>query len=120
MVRADEPLLEQLFFNVLENAVVHTPAGTFIEIHTAARNGVLVVSIRDHGPGIADTDRDRIFERFFQITRERQRGVGAGLGLSISKSFVEAIGGTIAATSPASKPCGAQIDIELPLARGAA
>ena len=112
-VRAEESLLEQIFFNVLENAVAHTPADTSIRVTARTDGASLVIAVEDDGPGIPLKDRERIFERFYQIGTG---GSGSGLGLSIACGFTELIGGTIAAAAATEPLRGARIEIALPLA----
>ena len=114
-VRAHELLLEQLFLNVLENAITHTPAGTSVRVSTDVLDGFLVVAVEDDGPGIPVEERDRVFERFHQVDVDGRRGSGSGLGLSIARGFTELFGGTIRATSATEPMRGARIEISLPL-----
>jgi two-component system sensor histidine kinase KdpD len=82
----DDVLLEQVFLNLLENAVKYTPAGSAIEI-TAQRIGENVgVSVRDHGPGLVSGEETRVFEKFFRGKTDGARGVG--LGLAICRAIV--------------------------------
>ncbi len=115
-VRADEPLLEQLFFNILENAVVHTPAETVIRVGAVRSEERLTVAIEDNGPGIPGDDWERVFHRFYQGGTSGHRRSGSGLGLSIARGFTEVIGGTIRAGPPSEFARGTRIDISLPLA----
>ena len=107
--------LRQVIANACANAVTHTPAGSPIELSAAVDDGEATVTIRDHGPGIAPEDRERVFERFYRpdASRARETG-GSGLGLAIVASIVAAHGGTVAATAPDGG--GAAIVIRLPLA----
>jgi two-component system sensor histidine kinase KdpD len=114
-VRADEALLEQLFYNVLENSIVHTPPETLVRVSAGLAEGLFVASIEDDGPGIAEHERDRIFERFYQTTNAGRPRSGSGLGLSIARGFVENIGGTMRARRPDSAT-GMRIEITIPLA----
>lgn len=114
-VRADEALLEQLFYNVLENSIVHTPPETRVRVSAGLAEGLFVASIDDDGPGIAEHERERIFERFYQTMNAGRRRSGSGLGLSIAKGFVENIGGTMQARCP-DRGAGMRIDITIPLA----
>lgn len=114
-IRADEILLEQLFSNVLENAVVHTPAGTVVRVAAAPSGDTLTVTVEDDGPGIPDADSNRVFHRFYQAGAGGPRR-GSGLGLSIARGFVEAIGGGIRAAPAVAFARGTRIDISLPLA----
>jgi two-component system sensor histidine kinase KdpD len=93
MVAVDAVLLEQVFINLLENALKYTPAGTDIAI-VASREGNLVqVEVRDSGPGFHEGDEDVVFDKFFRGRTDNIRG--AGLGLAICRAIVEAHGGTI-------------------------
>ena len=96
-VRAEEPLLEQVFLNVLENAAVHTAAGTRVKISSSCTAGALLVSVEDDGCGIPQAEQARVFDRFFQGAPNLRSHRGSGLGLSIAKGFAERVGGTIGA-----------------------
>jgi two-component system sensor histidine kinase KdpD len=115
-VRADEALLEQLFFNVLHNAVTHTPPDTVVKVGAARAGASLCISVEDNGPGIHSGDWDRVFERFYQGRKGGQLRSGSGMGLSIARGFTEAIGGSIEAGRPIGAPTGTRLDISLPLA----
>jgi two-component system, OmpR family, sensor kinase len=91
--RGDEDLLRRMLINLLQNAVQHTPSGRTVGIDVCARDGV-TIRITDEGPGIADADRRRIFDRFVQLDPAR-RGHGTGLGLPIARWIAEAHGGTL-------------------------
>jgi two-component system sensor histidine kinase KdpD len=113
-VRADEPLLEQVFFNVLQNATVHASAGP-VRVSAGVSGCALIVSVEDDGPGIPLEIRERVFDRFYQANDRRKARSGSGLGLPIAKGFAEIIGGTITA-GPAVPPLrGARIEIALPI-----
>ncbi len=82
--------------NLLRNALVHTPAGTPIDVHVRAPGGVVELEVRDHGNGLPDGDPDALFERFWRAEGGRERGrAGAGLGLAIVAAIVQAHGGTV-------------------------
>ena len=123
-VELDPALLEQAVVNVLENAIAYSPADTAIEVAAYEDRHNVVVSIEDEGKGIPAAELERVFDRFRRIEESSdrsggERGKGVGLGLSISKGFVEAMGGRIAAASPihgdaASGWRGTRILISLP------
>jgi two-component system, OmpR family, sensor histidine kinase KdpD len=92
LVALDDVLIQQVLVNLLENALRYTPAGSPIEITAEERSGELVVSVSDRGPGIAESDRDRIFVKF---ERGDASAGGIGLGLSICSGIVRAHGGRI-------------------------
>ncbi|TFI58585.1 DUF4118 domain-containing protein [Sphingomonas parva] len=115
IVRADPVMLEQVFYNVLENAIRYSPADTPIEVSTSASDGQLRVAVSDRGPGIAAGDSARIFERFYRSSTVAHQE-GSGLGLSIAKGFTEAFGGTIRLAEPGDAP-GTTVEIILPAER---
>jgi two-component system sensor histidine kinase KdpD len=117
MVMADASLLEQALVNILENAIAYSPDKTTIEVAAYEDRGNVVVSIEDEGRGIPTTELERVFERFRRMEEATDRGKGAGLGLAISKGFVEAMGGRIAAASPIHDGRGTRILISLPKER---
>ena len=93
---ADPDRLTQVVTNLLSNAVKFSPRGAEVVVIIENRNATIRISVRDHGPGIPDAFKDRIFERFAQVdaTDARLKG-GAGLGLSIVKQIVERLDGEI-------------------------
>jgi two-component system phosphate regulon sensor histidine kinase PhoR len=99
--RADRKAVEQVFTNLLDNAIKYCGAGTRIRLraHEAPGNA-LRVEIADSGPGIEPRHLPRLFERFYRVDSGRSRDMGGtGLGLSIVKHLVEAMGGTIGVES---------------------
>ena len=112
-VLGDPDQLRQLLANLLRNAVIHTPAGSPIEIAVTAADGRAHIRIRDHGPGIPTDAGEQLFERFWRTEHGRARGRGgAGLGLSIVKAIVVAHGGTVTATN--APDGGAIFEVQLP------
>ena len=97
-VAADRERVAQVFANLVHNATKHTAAGGEIRISATRTGDSVAFAVRDTGEGIAESDLERIFERFYKSDRSRSDG-GSGLGLSISKHIVEAHGGTIRAGS---------------------
>lgn len=96
MVQLDAHRLQQVLANFISNAVKFSPAHSQVEINLIARGQEVEIAVTDHGPGISDEFRTRIFQKFSQAdsSTSRQRG-GTGLGLAISKSFVERMHGRI-------------------------
>ncbi|HXK15827.1 MAG TPA: HAMP domain-containing sensor histidine kinase [Gaiellaceae bacterium] len=105
-VRADSVLLERAVSNLLDNAVKYSPAGAPIEV--IVRQGQVIVA--DHGPGVADEDLPRIFDRFYRAAASRSKP-GAGLGLAIVREAAEAHGGNASVESSAK---GARFTLTLP------
>lgn len=118
-VVGDGDRLAQVFTNLLDNAITHTPQGGQVAVRAALGQGGVVVAVSDSGPGIPATDLSRIFERFYQVEKSRQRSTqhGSGLGLAICKEIVEAHGGRIYAESEEGR--GATFTVWLPLPRPA-
>ncbi len=115
VVAGDSDRLRQVLDNLLANVRDHTPAGAPAYLSVSAVDGEVVLTVEDTGPGVAEEDRERIFDRFFRpdTQRDRERG-GAGLGLAIVRSIVTAHGGEIS-VRPA-RPHGSIFEIRLPRA----
>jgi signal transduction histidine kinase len=113
----DNDRLAQVFTNLLDNALTHTPPGGQITLRARPSDGGIQITVRDTGKGIPPEDLHRIFERFYQVDKSRSRAgrKGTGLGLTISKEIVELHGGTIHAESP--QDGGALFVVWLPLPR---
>jgi len=95
LLHVDEVLIEQLLFNLVENALKHAP-GSALRIGAEAFRDVVVVSVRDHGPGLPPGDEARVFEKFHRGHAEAAQS-GFGLGLAICQVIAEAHGGSISA-----------------------
>jgi two-component system, OmpR family, sensor histidine kinase KdpD len=87
-------LLEQVFLNILDNAMKYSPVGSTILIDAISTDQELVVGISDQGEGIPAADLDRVFDKFFR-SQNTKTPQGSGLGLSICKGIIEAHGGRI-------------------------
>ena len=116
-VRADPSLLEQVFFNILNNAITHTPAEAAICVSAFSDQVSLLISVEDEGPGLSDQETERIFERFYQGESGAGRQRGSGLGLAIAQGFARAIGGDVTASPRGDGRRGARFDVRLPLTR---
>jgi len=116
LVRADPGLLERVLANLFSNAARHSPAGSPPELTARAAGAAVELEIADHGPGVPDEEKERIFEAFVRLGNKTP-GPGVGLGLAVAKGFAEAMGGTIGAdTTPGG---GLTIRLTLPMAAGA-
>ena len=100
LVRVDQGLLEQALVNILENAIAYSPDGSTVELAAYEDRGSVVISIEDEGRGIPTAELVRVFDKFRRMGEPSDRTKGAGLGLAISKGFIEAMNGRIAAASP--------------------
>ncbi|AXH98837.1 HAMP domain-containing protein [Sporosarcina sp. PTS2304] len=100
LVKADEDRLEQVFTNLIDNAIRHTPNGGSVTLGIYRSDGMLDLTVSDTGVGIPEKDLPFVFERFYKADKARTRGKGGtGLGLAIAKNIMEAHNGSILATS---------------------
>ena len=90
----DESLLRRMMLNLLQNAVAYTRPGSEVVVDVAPNGTQAFIRVTDHGEGIADADRSRIFDRFVQLDTAR-RSAGVGLGLPIARWIAEAHGGSL-------------------------
>jgi signal transduction histidine kinase len=113
-VEADRDHLTRILINLVENAAKYA-AGSPVELYAWERPSKAVIAVVDHGPGIPDEERERVFERFTQIDQSDTRSKGGtGLGLSIVKSLAEVMYGAVRVE--ATEGGGATFVVELPLA----
>jgi two-component system sensor histidine kinase ChvG len=122
LVRGLDGPLAQVFRNVIENAVSFSPANGEIRIAAIVRDGRVITTVDDQGPGIPDDNLEAVFRRFY-TSRPQSHGFGknSGLGLSISRQIVEVHNGRITASNrhdANGARIGARFTIELPLSRG--
>jgi len=114
MLRLDPVLLEQVLFNLLDNAAKYAPAGTRVRLEARSERDSVRLSVFDHGEGIPPVDLERIFDKFYRVHAADRQRAGTGLGLAICRGFVEAMGGTIVAGNREDGP-GAVFTITLPV-----
>jgi two-component system sensor histidine kinase KdpD len=112
LVRADPGLLERVVANLLENAVRHG-GGSPVEVSATAGDISARIKIVDHGPGIPDAERERLFQPFQRIAGGTPQG--AGLGLTVARGFTEAMDGVLIADG--SEGGGLTMRLRLPLAK---
>ncbi len=112
----DAAMLEQVLFNLLDNARKYAGKEAPVAIFARTGDGVASVSVTDQGKGIPGDELEAIFGKFYRRAKGDGRAAGTGLGLSIARGFIEAMGGTIKAESPAIKKRGTRFTIRLPLA----
>ena len=114
-ILGDYDRLQQLFINVLHNAIKYSDKGDIIDVVSTREDGNIVVSIRDYGVGISDVEKDRIFNAFYRVDEDRARSEGeggAGLGLYLVKQIVEKHNGTIRVDSQVGE--GTNVIVTLP------
>jgi signal transduction histidine kinase len=114
-VNVDPFRIRQVLFNLLTNALRHTPAGGEITISGESRPSEVEISIQDNGEGLTDEQLQVVFDRFYRGEKSRSReSGGTGLGLAIVKAIVEAHAGRVEAYS-SGKGQGSQFRVILPL-----
>jgi K+-sensing histidine kinase KdpD len=111
LVRVDGPQLQRVFVNLLENALKFSSPSDPVEVTVEEDGGRIVVHVRDRGPGIAEADRERIFDPF---ERGSNAGPGSGLGLAIARGFAEANGGRVWVEAASESTGGSTFVLELP------
>jgi signal transduction histidine kinase len=117
--RADRDRLAQVLLNLVRNAITYTPEGGIVSIALDQPDADhLTLTVSDTGAGIAPGELERVFERFYRTDASRSRATGgSGLGLSIVRDLVEAMGGTVSATSAPGE--GSRFRVTLRVAAGA-
>lgn len=105
-VLGDEARLRQVLTNLMGNAVQHTPDTADIAVRVGTKGRDVVLEVIDNGPGMAEQDAQRVFERFYRADSSRARSSGgSGLGLSIVDSLVRAQGGSVTVTTSPGRGC---------------
>ena len=110
-VRGDPDRLAQLFLNLLDNAVKHSPKGGHVKVEAQRDDGHAVVRVRDEGSGLPQGAEKRLFRRFYRGDNAQRDG--AGLGLAIAQAIAEAHGGSISARN-VDGGHGAEFTVRLP------
>ena len=119
-VDADPDRLAQMLANLMENALTYASSAVTVRLAPSANGttgGTATVTVEDDGPGIAPTDLERVFERFYRADRGPNRRVGSGLGLAIVSELASAMGAGVHVESPAVPGRGgSRFVVTLPLA----
>jgi two-component system NtrC family sensor kinase len=110
IIASDQSQLQQVFLNLINNAIDAVEKDGLIEVKTRKKDSQIVVAIKDNGPGIAEEHLKKVFDPFFTT---KETGKGTGLGLSVSYNIIKKLGGTIKAESKLSE--GAVFSIKLPI-----
>ena len=120
VLSTDEDKLQRVLTNLVENALKYAPAGP-IEVAAQRRDATTSFTVSDHGPGIPEADRERVFERFVQLDQSstRRQG-GTGLGLHLCRNVVALLGGTLVVGGRGDGSPGAVFTVTLPDAGPAA
>lgn len=88
IVHGDSELLAQMFANLIENAIIHTPAGTQVSVEMESDEGAIAIVVADNGPGVDEAHRARLTQRFYQADPSRNAG-GVGLGLAMASAIAQ-------------------------------
>ena len=95
LISAEPVLLEQVLVNLLENATRYGGSDSAIAVYARAAEGAVLVQVEDDGPGIAEHEREKVFEKFYRGQHAPKADGGVGLGLTICRSIIRAHGGKI-------------------------
>ncbi len=112
----DAVLLEQVLFNLLDNAKKYGGEGQAVAVFARVDGDMVSIAVTDQGRGIPEAELERIFEKFYRRAKGDGRPAGTGLGLSIARGLMTAMGGSIKAVSPAMRRRGTRFTLRLPLA----
>ncbi|MEQ1717635.1 MAG: ATP-binding protein, partial [Hyphomicrobium sp.] len=115
LIRGDAALLEQVIFNLLDNAHKYSEPQSVSRISLTTTAANIVVAVSDSGTGIPRDSLEKVFEKFYRVAGSDGRAPGTGLGLSICAGIVKGMGGSIIAESPIDRGQGSRITVTLPL-----
>ncbi len=111
----DGAAVRQIVLNLLDNAVKYGPAGQSVCVNLGLENGSAVITVEDQGPGIPGNAREKVWQAYWRLPRERESAVGgSGIGLAVVKELVTAHGGSVSVTDGAAG--GARFEVRLPTA----
>jgi len=109
----DRDMIARVLKQLLGNALKYSPDDSPLKVSAEFTGAAVVIDVVDHGPGVKDEERDRIFEKYYRGRAAKSRTPGTGLGLASARSIVEAHGGKIWVTSPPDG--GAAFHVSLPV-----
>lgn len=109
LVKTDKGMLEQVLYNLLNNATLYTPPNSRIDIVANCHADVLEIAVEDNGSGFPEAETEKVFNKFYRL--ENTHSGGTGLGLSIVKGFTEALSGAVSLRNRATG--GASFTIQL-------
>ena len=111
----DGAAVRQIVLNLLDNAVKYGPAGQSVCVNLGVENGSAVITVEDQGPGIPAGAREKVWQPYWRLPRERESAVGgSGIGLAVVKELVTAHGGSVSVRDGAAG--GARFEVRLPTA----
>jgi len=113
LLHVDSVLVQQVFFNLLDNACKYSPAGSTVTIWARAKEDQVLIEVCDQGAGIPEADREKVFDMFYRVQAADKQTAGTGLGLAICRGIIDAHGGTINA-EPGLNGAGTCVVITLP------
>jgi two-component system sensor histidine kinase KdpD len=115
-VRLDPAFLDQILDNLLENVIRYAGPDAPLRIRvTPPADGRVRLTVEDGGPGVPEADLERVFEKFYRVTRRGPAAkAGSGVGLAVVRGFADAMGATV--TARRSELGGLAVDLDLPLA----
>lgn len=103
-------MLEQIVYNLLNNAILYTPTDTSIEVVATCYTDLLEIVVEDNGRGFPIEEIKKVFDKFYRLKNSKTGGTG--LGLSIVKGFAEALGGAVSLQNVSTG--GAKFTIQIP------
>ena len=107
-------LLEQLIFNLIDNANKYTPSLTATKVRVEEDKNDVLLIVEDEGIGIPPTELNQVFEKFYRVAEGDGRAPGTGLGLAICRGIANAMGGSVKAESPIANGRGTRIAVRFP------
>jgi len=115
VLEGNATLLEQVLFNLLDNAIKFSAGDTEVRVRLGGEGGSARIEVEDAGRGIPPDELERVFEKFHRVASGDGRAAGTGLGLSICRGVVTAMGGSITAESPIADGHGTRMTVRLPV-----
>jgi two-component system sensor histidine kinase KdpD len=115
LIRVHGALMEQVFVNLLDNAVAYAPEGSTIEVRARLHDSLAVIEVANTGPAIPEHEREKVFDMFHRVALGDRHRSGTGLGLAICRSIVAAHGGRIGIVDASDREATV-VRIELPAA----
>lgn len=112
LIKVEPRAIAEALYNLIDNAAKYSPVNSMMIVTAASKNGSVMLSVEDEGPGIPADMREKVFEKFVRLDNDRTDGLG--LGLAISRGIVEAQNGTVEISDRSTK--GTKVSIRLPVA----